>query len=35
MLCGVYVRVTSPGALSLGDAVTAPEAAQPSSEAAE
>lgn len=27
LLCGVYVRVTSPGALSLGDAVTAPTTA--------
>ena len=29
MNCGVYVRVTSAGALSLGDAVTAPAAAEP------
>ena len=26
LLCGIYVRVTNPGALNLGDAVTAPEA---------
>jgi uncharacterized protein YcbX len=29
LLCGVYVRVTSPGALSLGDAVTAPATGAP------
>jgi uncharacterized protein YcbX len=29
LLCGVYVRVTSAGALGLGDAVTAPTARAP------
>jgi uncharacterized protein YcbX len=33
MNCGVYVRVTSPGRVSLGDAVTAPAEEAPAKDA--